>query len=251
MSVPLRVLRGKVENLSVHAGEEEFIRSQAQRTVGGAAAVGLAIGGLAGPAVGGAIAATGADSVEFFTCTVNGEPVGGRFSKVTFKEGDEVEVVVEGTDSVLAVRRPADKMLWMFPHCSRGKTAHRNFIMGAFWWMFFGALIVTMGSYLLLGVWWHPGMSSAETLASPDAVRFAFAISAVLSFILAIYFSVRFFSQWKPLVDRTEEILGTLGYPNPSRVDLEKDNKRAAKARGEKWPYLTGGPWIYRYPEDR
>lgn len=243
MNAPMKVIQGKVENLSMHTGEEEFIRSRAQQAAGGAAAVGLALGGLAGPAVGGAIAATGADSVEFFTCTVNGEPVGGRFSKVTFKDGDEVEVLLEGANSALAVRRPADRMLWMLPHSSRGKAAHRLFALRLAVWVLLAFLLSSV-----VFVWIMEGMT-AQPL-DPSDIRFIGALYAILSAICAGYFSIRFFFRWKPIAARTESILEALGYRNPSRVDLEKDNKRAAKARGEKWPYPTGGPWIYRYPED-
>ncbi|MEJ8846201.1 hypothetical protein [Variovorax rhizosphaerae] len=59
---------------------------------------------------------------------------------MTFKEGDEVEVVVElqsdRTLTALAVRRPSDQILWIFPHCSRGAMAQNRHALRIFFWTF-------------------------------------------------------------------------------------------------------------------
>lgn len=241
MNIPLRIVRGVIKNLAVHAGEEEFIRSEAQRTAGGVTAASLALGGLAGSAVGASIAATGGDSVEFFSCMVDGVSITGRFSKASFKDGDEVEVVVEGAGDALAVRRPADKRLWMFPHCSRGTRAHRRFsaILGG--WILIALFVFSCA--LVATIRWGDNVPAGADL-------FALAISTVLSLISALYYSIRFLYQWGPIAKRAEMIFAVLGYPDPALVDLEKDHKRASKARGEGWPYLSDGPWIYRYPDE-
>lgn len=246
MTSQLKLVRGVVSNLEVHAGEDEFIRSESQRAAGGAAAIGLAAAGMAGPAVGASIAATGRDSVEFFTCIVDGKLVTGRFSKASFKDGDEVEVVLEaqadGRDLALAVRRPSDKTLWMLPHCSRGKIAHRVFSIVMAGWI----LTALLGfSGVFVGI-----MESIDNEPTDwGFIMFSLGISGALSLAVALYYSIRFLYQWAPLVERAEAIFSTLGYSNPARVNLEEDHKRACKARGEKWPYLSPGPWIYQYLE--
>jgi hypothetical protein len=75
-------------------------------------------------------------------------------------------------------------------------------------------------------------------------------VFGVNALFMAAYFSIRYAQTWRPHAARAEAILGTLGYRDPSRVDLEKDHKRACMALGKKWPYSSDGPWIYRYPEE-
>jgi hypothetical protein len=247
VSAPLKLIRGRVQELAVSAGEEQFIGSQAHRTAGAGAALGLAAAGMAGAAVGASMAATGRDSVEFFDCMVDGQRVSGRFSKVTFKDGDEVEVVIEpqwdGTQSALAVRRLSDRILWMFPHCSRGMLAHRAFSRRLFGWLVLGFMLFS-GLFIVIMEW-----SSAES-TNVRFLEFVGTLYAGLSLVAALYGSIRFFAQWKPMALQAEAIFAALGYREPSRVDLENDHKRACMALGKKWPYSSDGPWIYRYPEE-
>jgi hypothetical protein len=233
--------------LAVGAGEEQFIGSQAHRTAGAGAALGLAAAGMAGAAVGASMAATARDSVEFFVCALDGYRVSGRFSKVTFRDGDEVEVVVEpqrdGTQSALAVRRLSDRTLWMLPHCSRGTGAHRRYAFGLFPRLLVGLLILFCGVAAVME--WR-----SEHVDHFRMWKFFAGLIAANAFFMAAYFSIRYAQTWRPHAARAEAILTTLGYRDPSRVDLEKDHKRACVALGKRWPYSSDGPWIYRYPEE-
>jgi len=137
MSESLKLINGVVSGLTVHAGEEEFVRSAGQQTAGVGAAAGLALEGMAGAAAGAGLAASSAgDSVEFFSCKIGEQLVHGRFSKVAFKDGDTLELVIgsqqNGMPLALAARRASDSVLWVAPHCSRGRKGHRNF---AFSWL--------------------------------------------------------------------------------------------------------------------
>ena len=247
MSDVLRVIEGNIENLVVQRGEEVIVGSELLRGAGAGAAVGLAAAGLAGAATGALLASGGiADPVEFFSATVGGKTVAGRFSRVTFRAGDNVEVVGEaqsdGTFAVLAVRRPDDQTLWMFPHCSRGGRAQKHLALRVFGWTLLGFAVICA-----IGVW----QASRGTSDPAESARFFGAISVALSLVGAAYFSFRAATQWRPFVLKAESILAALGYVDPSGVDLEKQNKRYWKANGGKWPYLTDGPWIYRYLDRR
>jgi hypothetical protein len=203
---------------------------------------------MAGAAVGASMAATGRDSVEFFGCMVDGQRISGRFSKVTFKDGDEVEVVIEPqwdrTQSALAVRRLSDRTLWMLPHCSRGTSAHRRYAFRLFPRLLVGILILLGGSAGVLE--WRSGAIADRS----GGLLFDATLIGANAFFVAAYFSIRYAQTWRPHAARAEAILIALGYRDPSRVDLKKDHKRACRALGEKWPYLSDGPWIYRYPEE-
>jgi hypothetical protein len=66
MSESLRLIKGVVSGLTVHAGEEEFVRSVGQQAAGVGAAAGVALEGMAGAAAGAGLAASSAgDSVRF------------------------------------------------------------------------------------------------------------------------------------------------------------------------------------------
>jgi hypothetical protein len=122
---------GTVSGLTIHDSEQAFL-SAAQQGSGAAVAAGLATIGLAGAAADAGLAATSTgDPVQFFTCQLGERTVAGGFSKVTFKDGEEVSFVVvrqsPAADWALAAIRPRDHTLWMSLRCSRGLRAHRRF----------------------------------------------------------------------------------------------------------------------------
>ena len=129
--VRFQKISGVVANLIITQDEQNFVQTRADQAASGTAAVGLAVGGLAGAATGALLSSSdAADTVDFFTCTVDGQPVWGRFGIVSFKEGECVEVVGENTRQgfeAYAITRPSDRTIWMYPHCSRGTKAHVRF----------------------------------------------------------------------------------------------------------------------------
>lgn len=248
MKQHLQMIHGVVSGLAVHAGEEEFLRSTGEQAVGVGAAAGLALGGLDGAAVGSAMSASSAgDTVELFTCTLNGHLLQGRFSKVTFQDGDELDVVVSIQQSEpllgLAARRERDQVLWTMPHCSRGTRAHRRFALGVVIKLFSGllaggALFIVLMQYL----------NDQSVLMD----WFAMAVVAVISSLAAPYYAVRFYRQWLPIAKQAEQIFSVLGYPDPANVDLPRDHRRYCRSKGIKWPYtvsngVDAGPWTYHY----
>lgn len=252
MSEPLTLISGVVSGLSVHAGEEEFVRSAEQRAAGVGAATGLALEGMAGAAAGAGLAASSAgDAVQFFSCKLGELAVQGRFSKVTFKDGDALEMVIApqriGMPLVLAARRDSDRVLWMTPHCSRGTAGHKNFAMRLFGWLLLGAPLFFFSPFL---VWL---LFSAEVVEI-GSIEFGGAICLVMGLIAAPYYAIRFYRQWLPIARQAEPIFAALGYPNPSHVDLPRDHKRYCKSTGVGWPYtvnngVEAGPWTYHYHE--
>ncbi len=252
MSKPLQLIDGVVSGLTVHAGEEEFVRSAGQQTTGIGAAAGLALEGMAGAAAGAGLAASSAgDSVEFFTCKIGEQPVQGRFSKVTFKDGDALEMVVaaqlSGRPLVLAARRSSDRVLWMTPHCSRGESGHRHFSMGMAGKLLVAFLCGGM-AFIVLMQYLHDQTELIDW--------FAMTIVAGMAAIAAPYYAIRFYRQWLPIARQAEQIFAALGYPDPSRVDLPRDHKRYCKSKGIGWPYtvnngVDAGPWTYHYLESQ
>ena len=246
VSESLTSIVGVVSDLVVHLGEEDFVRNEAQKITGVAAAAGLAASELAGAAAGASISAASAgDSVEFFSCKLGTQRVEGRFSKVSFKTGDHMSFVVNenaGRCIALAARRPSDHVLWMIPHGSRGARAHSIFSWRLLCWL--------LAVFLLAGALFIVIMEYA-TSGSLTFDWFAMQIICVVAVIFAPYFAFRFYRQWLPIAQQAERICAALGYPDPSGVDLPRDHRDYCKAHGIKWPYLTDGPWIYRYIDRR
>ncbi|OCG06888.1 hypothetical protein [Gilliamella apicola] len=59
------------------------------------------------------------NSVQYFTCKIGNLEVRGVFCRAFFRNGDQVEVVVEPCDEdgylAYALRRPIDHRLWLYP----------------------------------------------------------------------------------------------------------------------------------------
>jgi hypothetical protein len=244
----MQLISGVVGDLVIQRGEEVIVGGEALRTAGAAASVGLAAAGLAGAATG-ALLASGvpSDSVEFFACTVGGRRIAGRFSKVTFKNGDKVDVVGESqldeTVAAMAVRRRSSRMLWMFPHCSRGGRAH---------WMYAWRMAVALSISwaLLLCITFGVMMALSNNGHSPAFKAFVFGVEGVIAILIGCYMSFSTALRWRPLVERAESIFAALGYRDPRRVDLERQHDLYCKAHGGKWPYLKDAPWVYHYLDE-
>jgi len=248
MNAKLQLLRGRISDLLVEQSKEEFMQTNSDRKVGAAMATGLAAAGLAGAASSALLATAGAgDSVELFTCIVGGQRVAGRFTKASFKNGDSVEIAAEsqrdGTYAALAVRRPSDRTVWMFPHCSRGRRTHLTFSICLFLWILLGIFIMS-AAFILMGIWTH-----REKHIPFDLLIHMGIISVILSLISSLYFSIRFATRWLFFVRKAEAIFTAFGYRDPGGVDMEQQHKKYLRQHGGKWPYLVEAPWVFRYAD--
>ena len=98
---------------------------------------------------------------------------------------------------------------------------------------------------------WYLGFAFfSSTGIEIDGIEFVIPISFVLATTTGLYYAIRFFLQWQPTARQAEFIFATLGYTDPTRVDLERDHKLYCKAHGIKWPYPSDGPWIYHYLDE-
>ncbi len=234
MKFELQLLRGIICDLVIERGEEDFVQSRGDRALGTVATTGLAAAGLAGAATGALLATTGGgDSVEFFTCTVDGKRVAGRFTKASFKNGDSVEVAADpqsdGTYAALAVRRPSDQTVWMFPHCSRGSKKHWAYASRVVGMLFFA--IFLNGALFAGGIEFF-----SQKKASASALLFACVMGGALAFSMACHLSIRVARRWRPFVQKAEAIFAAFGYRDPSRVDMEQQHKKYLRQHGGKWP---------------
>lgn len=125
---PTQLLRGRIRNYRKSRQNRDFMFTPADRARMGATAIGAALVGLGGIAVGlaGASLDTSetADLLEF---DLDGKSIRAWVWQSVFQEGDEVEVVAEPMGDVwqgYGIRRPTDRIVALHPHCSRGRYAH-------------------------------------------------------------------------------------------------------------------------------
>jgi hypothetical protein len=243
------LLRGQIADLVTSSGEEEFVQTTADKALGSGLAATLALSGLAGAATGAMLATSGsADSVQFFTCTVNGKRIAGRFSKVWFENGDHVEVIGEPhhdeSIAAYAIRRPSDRTLWMFPHSSRGRKTH-----WAYAWKAVPIAILGMQLFFVLAMGLMELLSDRE--ASNDALWFFFWLMAVNSIAIGLYFPLKIGRKWRPFVAIAEKVFAALGYSDPSRVDMEKQNSLYWKKHAKPGEQRKVAPWVFRYVDEK
>ena len=154
------------------------------------------------------------NSVQYFTCKIGNLEVRGIFCRAFFRNGDQVEVVVEPCEEdgyfAYALRRPIDHRLWLYPWAMKGSKANSRAALksvGLF------TLLVYLCDLVLL------------IIVSNDLSDFAFGFS-VTTPVFILFFLISYFCYKKLLGGGSKEadkIFATLGYPNPETVDMEKE----------------------------
>ncbi|MCX7208389.1 MAG: hypothetical protein NT086_20880 [Proteobacteria bacterium] len=143
-------ISGQIKNYKETRARANFFFTENDQHVMGMAAIGAALVGNSGQAMGTAISASDmeeeADYLEF---EIDNIKVKGWVWCSPFKNDDYVEVVGEWNEAcfeLAAIARPEDRMIALYPHCSRGKTAHAR---NALKWWFIG---VTGGIGAVIGI---------------------------------------------------------------------------------------------------
>ena len=235
-----RKISGDVANLHVTQDEQDFFQAQATQAVGGAAAIGLAVEGLAGAATSAAISSGSmSERMDFFTCTIGNQNVWGRFGTTSFKDGDYVEAVGQDTPNgfeAYAITRPADRTIWMYPHCSRGSKAHlRHSLKGILLLCWVLNPIFILFVVAISNAGWSPWWFWPTAI-----IGWGFIFSIVLIFVSFKFTNFAVLSN---------EIFIELGFDNPTEVDLPK----RLKLVGKEWLYTESqnyhpcARWVFKY----
>ena len=235
-----RKISGDVANLHVTQDEQDFFQAQATQAVGGAAAIGLAVEGLAGAATSAAISSGSmSERMDFFTCTIGSQNVWGRFGTTSFKDGDHVEAVGQDTPNgfeAYAITRPADRTIWMYPHCSRGSKAHLVY-----------SILVTMGIGFLVPLFIFSlleFMSERPFIGMPEWL-IAPAVGGTVCTIALSFVAWRFI-KFACIADK---IFEALGFDTPKEVDLPKRLKSVSKGwrHPDSQNYHPCARWVFKY----
>ena len=154
------------------------------------------------------------NSAQYFRCKLGNLTVQGIFCRAFFRNGDQVEVVVEqledGSYYAYAVRRPIDHRLWLYPWAMKGTKANNKEASKEAGMITLFIFITSLIIYFFL----------ADELW----------ILALLIFI-SVTFNILFFSFYfwfyKKMLGggskEADKIFATLGYPKPETVNMEAE----------------------------
>lgn len=219
-------ISGEISNYKVRRESASFVFSESDQTKLGVVAVTAALAGMGGQAMSVASNATAmeeeSDYVEF---SLGDELVKGWLWRSPFKNGDYVEIAAEWQKDhyeAFGVCRPQDKVLALYPHCSRAKTRHiKNALK---WWLIitivFEAIVIlsfaTDGWDDFFRFWTKSFEKNGAWFLGGIAVAFGIA-----TFSMA--------KKWMPFVNLAEKIFKVLDLPNASNLDLVKSSKTQRK----------------------
>jgi hypothetical protein len=151
------------------------------------------------------------EQADYLQFTLNGVTVKGWVWRSPFKEGDNVDVAAEwqiGHYEIFGIARPSDRMIALYPHCSRGRARHiKNAIK---WWLIFS--VIGTGVSLLPGFSADRLFKDIFILGSACLIRVGIIIFALCK-------------QWMPFVRLSEKIFNALGFPDAGNMDLIKSSK--------------------------
>ena len=154
------------------------------------------------------------NSVQYFRCKLGNLTVQGIFCRAFFRNGDQVEVVVEpledGSYYAYALRRPIDHRLWLYPWAMKGTKANNK------------EAYKEAGTIMLLT---YMGTSIAAGICLQDILLFCLSL-IVITIVDGLIFLVYFWMYKNMLGSGSKEadkIFATLGYPKPETVNMEAE----------------------------
>jgi len=232
-AIELVKLSGRIENYRCTRARASFVFTQADRTKMGVLAIAAGLAGLGGQAMTTASNASDleedADLVEF---SIDGKSIKGWVWRSPFKDGDLVDVaaVTRGSDyESFGIARLNDRTVALYPHCSRGHIRH--FANAAKWWLVLTSLPILLLCWL--------GRDVMQQLVAEGILQWS--VLGVAAFFFLMVFSLS--RKWLPFVRVAENVFRTLGWSNPSNIDL----KKRTKARRTKNDPVEYGRFYFYY----
>jgi hypothetical protein len=238
----IQVLKGRMTNYRCTRQEANFIFTDDDREAMGAIAIGAALAGLSGQDIGTAAAATANEDADYLEFEIDGKPVKGWVWWSPFQEGDDVEVATEWQEDhyeLFAVARPRDRVVALYPHCSRASTLHWKTVRK--WWFIGSSLFV-----LLLLCMSELGYSGISLESRPDhryVFFYALKFSAAFCYPVFGLMAWSLGRKWSPFARLAEKVFVAFGWNNPTNIDLVKISDETKKGN----ELITYGIFYFRY----
>lgn len=207
----LQVIKGRITNYKRKREEANFVFTDDDREGLGVIAIAAGLVGLSGQAISTASAAASAEEeADYLEFEIDDNPVKGWVWRSPFKEGDDVEVTAEWQKDhyeICAIARPVDRMVALYPHCSRGSSSHW---LNAWTWWLFGT-----GTFLLFG---GGAGEILMRLVYGGTVFFDETGPFVIKGLLGIFYPVfalmtwSLARKWMPFVRLSEKVFSAFGW---------------------------------------
>lgn len=214
-------ISGEIKGYVSHRDEASFVLTKKDKTGMGMVSFALAAAGMGGQAIATASNSTNlqeeADHVEF---ELDGKKVQGWLWRSPFKNGDVVDAVVVWQGEyfeLVAVAKPADRLIALYPHCVRGRRAFYTLVFR--WWFIFAGISPPVFTFIFL---WASGFTR-HLFQLPFWIAWG-GFAAGWTFI--IFMLMR---QWTPFGKAAQRVFSVLGLKDPSGVDLKKTSKAQRK----------------------
>ena len=221
------LLRGRIRNLRKIRCRRDFMFTSDDRTKMGATAVVASLAGLGGVATGlGAMAIDTTEEAELLEFELDGVMVRAWVWMSVFNEGDEVEVVAEPDGNAwlgYSVRRVSDRIVALYPHCSRGRNAHYK--VSVAWFLKLTGCIVLAAYLLMAAISFFSGDSFREFASFALAMVPAMLISSTILGVIAYRISRKYLG----FVRLAERVFHVFGWSDVKNIDLPAITKMSKK----------------------
>ncbi|MCD5361675.1 putative type VI secretion system effector [Chromobacterium aquaticum] len=222
-TMELSKISGKISHYKKSREMANFFFTDRDRNIMGLAAIAGALAGAAGIA-----ASTARDTAnlreeaDYVEMKVNGQLAKGWVWFSPFQAGDEVEVIGTQRDDyfeIVAILRPKDRIIALYPHCSRGKNAHiKNIIK---WW----ALSVSFMLFLLFPAF----IFIVNIFTSYDLIKlffdFDYICTCIFFYTLFGLYSFVTGKRFMMFVNAATQVFKTMELSDPDNIDLPKKTK--------------------------
>lgn len=249
MTGELTLLKGKVKNLHKYHTTKAIFDNDFETKAGAAAVGAAAVGAFANAAVFTSLSSRARNHVQQFSCTVKGVELSGYFEAVTFKEGDNIEFVVEYNpnnpqEAVVHASRDAKRKIVSFiPYQHQGETAYKK-----------SALKLALGFSVFMSL-----LAFIAIFFTTDFNNDDYGIDALLIDVLfcigggGVIFLVFMLASRKEIPDaiKATKVFAALGYKNPALADAVANHIPAQEAWKEKKGKFEslGLKWVHRYQD--
>ncbi|KMN32163.1 hypothetical protein VI26_17160 [Chromobacterium sp. LK1] len=220
----LSKLSGKISHYKRTREMANFFFTDRDRNIMGLSAIAGALAGAAGMAASTARDATNLrEQADYVEMMINGQPAKGWVWFSPFQDGDEVELIgtqQDGYFEIIAIARPKDRVVALYPHCSRGKKAHiKNIIK---WWL--GSMTIYMFLIFPLLIMLFYLISGEKDSYFFLDINYLYICAGM--YILSGAFSFINGKKFMMFVHAATQVFITLDLQNPDEVNLPKLTKR-------------------------
>lgn len=220
----LSKISGKISRYKKTREMANFFFTDHDRNIMGLSAIAGALAGAAGMAASTARdAANLREQADYVEMEVNGHPAKGWVWFSPFKNGDEVELIgtfQEGYFEIIAIARPQDRTIALYPHCSRGKKSHISTIIK--WWLIATTFLVAIFIPILFTIFDLIG--GKEKLFSFFGAEYLYA--TIFMYLFLGTYSLVTGRKFMMYVHAATQVFKALGLPDPDNIDLPRRTKR-------------------------